>query len=113
MLAVKSTITNGLLVGSLVSTCDNSGAKLVKITSFKRKKTSKGRVPTGGVGDMVTVSIKKGKPDMRKQVMFAVIVRQRKEDRRRDGMRIKIADKTVCVLQEHKGKPKRHKLKKK
>ena len=55
---------------------------------------------------MVTVSIKKGKPDMRKQVMFAVIVRQRKEYRRRDGMRIKFADNAVVVLKDDKGNPK-------
>jgi len=106
MLAVKSRITNGLLVGSFVSTCDNSGAKIVKITSFKRKKTSKGRVPQGGVGDLVTASVKKGRPDMRKQVVFAVIVRQKKEYRRRNGMRIKFADNAVVVLKDDKGNPK-------
>ena len=103
---MKSRITNGLLVGSFVSTCDNSGAKIVKITSFKRKKTSKGRVPQGGVGDLVTASVKKGRPDMRKQVVFAVIVRQKKEYRRRNGMRIKFADIAVVVLKDDKGNPK-------
>ena len=103
---MKSRITNGLLVGSFVSTCDNSGAKIVKITSFKRKKTSKGRVPQGGVGDLVTASVKKGRPDMRKQVVFAVIVRQKKEYRRRNGMRIKFADNAVVVLKDDKGNPK-------
>ena len=103
---MKSRITNGLQVGSFVSTCDNSGAKIVKITSFKRKKTSKGRVPQGGVGDLVTASVKKGRPDMRKQVVFAVIVRQKKEYRRRNGMRIKFADNAVVVLKDDKGNPK-------
>ena len=42
MKAIKANITNGLLVGSIIDTCDNSGAKVIKITGVKRKKTVKG-----------------------------------------------------------------------
>jgi large subunit ribosomal protein L14 len=106
MKAHKANITNGLQVGSYLETCDNSGAKLVKIISVMRQKTVKGRVPGAGVGDMTLAAVKKGRPDMRKQVVFAVIVRQKKAYRRPDGTRIKFEDNAVVVLKDDKGNPK-------
>ena len=106
MKAVKAHITKGLLMGSTVPTCDNSGAKTLRIFGVKRGKTVKGRVPSVGVGDLVMASVKTGRPDMRKQVVFAVIVRQRKEYRRPDGTRIKFADNAAVVLKDEKGNPK-------
>lgn len=106
MKAIKANVTNGLQVGSYVDTCDNSGAKILKITGVKRKKTVKGRVPGAGVGDMVVASVKKGRPDMRKTVVFAVIVRQRKEYKRPDGTRVSFEDNAAVVLKDEKGNPK-------
>ena len=74
--------------------------------SVKRNKTVKGRKPSGGVGDLILASVKKGAPDMRKKVVFAVIVRQKKEYRRPDGTRIKFEDNAVVVLKDDKGNPK-------
>jgi len=106
MQAVKARVTRGLPVGSMLKTCDNSGAKILRITSVKRHKTVQGRRSAAGVGDMVLASVKSGKPDMRKQVVFAVIVRQRKEYRRPSGIRIKFADNAAVVLKDDKGNPK-------
>lgn len=106
MKAIKARITNGLQVGSMIPTCDNSGAKVIKITGVKRKKTVKGRIPGAGVGDMVIAAVKKGRPDMRKKVVFAVIVRQRKEYRRPDGTRLSFEDNAAVVLKDDKGNPK-------
>lgn len=106
MQASKARITRGLQVGSLVPTCDNSGAKVVKIVSVKKIKTTKRRTPSCGVGDLVLAAVKKGKPEMRKQVVFAVIVRQKRGFRRPDGMRIRFEDNAVVVLKDDKGNPK-------
>ena len=106
MKAIKANITNGLQVGSYVETCDNSGAKILKITGVKRKKTVKGRIPGAGVGDMIVASVKKGRPDMRKTVVYAVIVRQRKEYKRPDGTRVSFEDNAAVVLKDEKGNPK-------
>ena len=106
MKAISSKITKGLSVGTLIPTCDNSGAKILKITSVKRAKTVKGRSPSAGVGMMITASVKKGKPDMRKKVVFAVIVRQRKEFRRANGLRVKFEDNAAIVAKDDKGNPK-------
>ena len=89
-----------------VNTCDNSGAKVIKIFSLVGAKTVKARVASAGVGDMVMGSVKKGKLEMRKTVVYAIIVRQRKEYRRPDGTRIKFEDNAAIVLKDEKGNPK-------
>ena len=106
MQAVKATIPRALPVGAWVDTCDNSGAKIIKIVSVVHQKTVKGRKPAAGIGDLIMASVKKGRPDMRKLVVFAIIVRQKKEFRRPGGKRIKFADNAAVVLKDEKGNPK-------
>lgn len=106
MKAVSSRVVRALQVGAQIPTCDNSGAKLVEIITVLGHKTVKGRRTAGGVGDMCIVTVKKGKPDMRKQVVPAIIVRQKKEYRRPDGTRIKFEDNACVVCKDDKGNPK-------
>ena len=106
MQALKSHITKALPLGCMVETCDNSGAKIIKIFTVMGRKTSKGRVAAAGVADLVMASVRRGRPDMRKQVVYAVIVRQKKEYRRADGTRIKFEDNSAVVLKDDKGNPK-------
>jgi len=106
MKAIKARIPRALPVGSVIDTCDNSGAKKIRIISVKRIKTVKGRKPAAGVGDLILASVKKGKPDMRKTVVFAVIVRQKKEYLRPNGERIKFEDNVAVVLKDEDGNPK-------
>ncbi len=106
MKAVKANVTRALPVEAIVPTCDNSGAKAVKIFSVYGHKTRKGRIQAAGVGDLVLTAVKKGKLEMRKTVVLAVIVRQKKEYRRPDGTRVKFEDNAVVVLKDDKGNPK-------
>ena len=106
MKAISSRITKSLNVQAFVTTCDNSGAKMLKITGVKGHKTVKGRMPAAGVGDLVFASVKKGKLEMRKTVVPAIIVRQKKEFRRADGTRVKFEDNAAVVLKDLKGNPK-------
>ena len=106
MQAIKSKVTKALTVGSLVETCENSGAKIDRIFTVVGSKTTKGRVPAAGIADLVMVSIRRGRPDMRKQVFYAVLVRQKKEYRRADGTRIKFEDNSIVILKDDKGNPK-------
>jgi large subunit ribosomal protein L14 len=106
MQALKSRIPKSLPVGSEIETCDNSGAKVIKITSVMHQKTVKGKKPAAGISDLITASVLKGRPDMRKQVVYAVIVRQKKEFRRADGTRVKFQDNSAVVLKDEKGNPK-------
>ena len=106
MRAIKASVTRGLQKNTVVAVCDNSGAKLIRVISFKTYKGCKGRHPSGGIASMITGSVIKGNLDMRKKVVNAVIVRQVKEYRRPDGMRIKFEDNSAVVLKDIKGNPK-------
>lgn len=106
MKALSGYRTKSLPVGAEIDTCDNSGAKVVQIISVKGHKTVRRRIAAAGIGDLVTVAVVKGKPDMRHKVVKAVIVRQRKEYKRPDGSRIKFEDNAVVVLKDDKGNPK-------
>ena len=102
----KASMTRGLPIGTQLSTCDNSGAKILKIFNVKGYKSVKRRYPAAGVGDLVMCSVKKGTPEMRKQVVLAIIVRQKKEYKRADGIRVKFEDNAAVVLKDEKGNPK-------
>ncbi len=108
MQPIKSRITKPLNHGSFIEACDNSGAKLLKIISVKGggSKGVAGRKPHCGIADMIMASVRRGTPEMRKQVVFAVIVRQRKEFRRPTGERIKFEDNAAVVLKDEDGSPK-------
>jgi large subunit ribosomal protein L14 len=105
MQAIKAYVTRALPLNAEIETCDNSGAKVLKIFSVVGLKTKLGRVPAAGVGDLVMATVKKGRPDMRKKVVLAVIARQRKEYRRPSGVRIKFEDNAAIVLKDDKGNP--------
>lgn len=106
MQAVKSKISKGLNHGSYVETCDNSGAKLLRIMTVMGSKTVAGRKPSCGVSSLIMASVRKGTPEMRKQVVLAVIVRQRMPYRRPSGERIRFEDNAAVVLKDDKGSPK-------
>ena len=106
MQPLKARITRAIPLGSRIETCDNSGAKVIKVFTVVGLKTSKGRIASCGVGDLIMASVQRGRPDMRKQVVHAIIVRQKKEYRRPDGLRIKFEDNSAVVLKDDKGNPK-------
>jgi large subunit ribosomal protein L14 len=60
----------------------------------------KNRYPKAGIGDMLVVPVKKGTPEMRKQIMRAVVIRQKKEYRRPDGMRVSFEDNAVVITDD-------------
>ena len=106
MKPIKSKVTKTISRGAKLHVCDNSGAKIAYFISVKGGKTTKGRSPSAGVGDMLTVSVVKGNTEMRKTVVQAIIVRQKKEYRREDGSRIKFEDNAVIICKDEKGNPK-------
>lgn len=110
MKSISATQTRGLSKKSRLLCADNSGAKEVEIISVFGHKTRKRMQPKAGIADMVNVVVKKGKPEIRKKVERAVIVRVRKEYRRPTGMRIKFEDNAV-VLVDEKGQPKATEIK--
>lgn len=78
--------------------CDNSGARNLYIISVKGFGARLNRLPAAGVGDMVMATVKKGKPELRKKVMPAVVVRQSKPWRRADGVYLYFEDNAGVIV---------------
>lgn len=94
----KAKVTCGLNVGAQINCCDNSGAKNLYIIAVKGIGSCLNRLPSAAVGDMVLATVKKGKPDLRKKVHPAVIVRQRKAWRRHEGTFIYFEDNAGVII---------------
>ncbi|MCD6371445.1 MAG: 50S ribosomal protein L14 [Candidatus Aenigmarchaeota archaeon] len=105
MKGVSAKITKSINVGAYLVCADNTGAKLLQVISVFGYKGVRGRFPKAGVGDMVKVTVKEGTPQMKKQVFNAVIIRQRKEYRRKEGIRIAFED-NAAILVTELGEPK-------
>ena len=101
MEALNAEVTPGLEKGSLVTCADNTGARELKIVSVDGYSGTLNRHPKAGLGDKVTVSVTKGTPEMRRQVLNAVIVRQRKPIHRPDGTRVKFEDNAAVIVDEN------------
>jgi len=100
MEALKADVTQGLEKGSLVTCADNTGARELKIISVQGYSGTLNRHPKAGLGDKVTVSVTKGTPEMRRQILEAVLIRQRKPIRRPDGTRVKFEDNAAVIIDE-------------
>ena len=100
MEALKADVTRGLAKGSLINCADNTGARQLKVISVAGYSGTKNRHPKAGIGDKVTVSVTKGTPEMRRQVLEAVVVRQRKPIRRPSGTRVKFEDNAAVVIDD-------------
>jgi len=86
-----------LQLRSIVNVADNTGAK--KVGVFKVLGGSKRRYAE--LGDIVVVSVKVAEPRKavkKKDVLRAVVVRQRKAFRRKDGTYIRFDDNAVVIL---------------
>ncbi len=101
MEALKADVTQGLEKGSLINCADNTGARELKVISTHGYSGTLNRHPKAGLGDKVTVSVTKGTPEMRRQVLEAVIVRQRKSIRRPDGTRVQFEDNAAVVIDDN------------
>ncbi|XP_035231340.1 60S ribosomal protein L23-like [Stegodyphus dumicola] len=84
---------------------DVSGAKNLYIIAVNGIKGRLNRLPAAGAGDMVVATVKKGKPELRKKVMPAVVIRQRKPYRRKDGTVLYFED-NAGVIVNNKGEMK-------
>lgn len=84
-------------VGSVLNLADNSGAKKLKVIGIPGN--SSRRFAT--VGDIITASVSgvsAGSPLKDHSVVKAVIVRTKKEVRRRDGSYIRFGDNAAVVI---------------
>ncbi len=104
MKGLGSKIIKGLQTGSRMVCNDNSGAKIVAIIGVAGAKAKRAMYPKVGIGDVVTVAVKKGTVGMKKKVLKGLIVRQRQTFRRPNGVRISFDD-NACVIIDDQGLP--------
>lgn len=92
--------TRGLPTGARLNCVDNTGAKIVEIVAVPKYHGTHRRYPSAGIGDILIVSVKKGTPEMRRQLVSAVIVRQKRPFRRADGTMVQFEDNAVVITTE-------------
>ena len=96
----KFAMSAGLPVGAVMTCCDNSGAKDVFVISRCGHKGRLNRLPAASVSDLIIVTVKKGKPNLRKKVSSGVVVRQKKLWRRKDGTVIGFQDNAGVIVND-------------
>lgn len=106
MKGIAGKITRGLPVGARLDCVDNTGAKVVQIVTVPKIQGTHRRYPSAGVGDMVVVTVKKGTPEMRRQLLYAVVVRMRRPYQRPDGIHVQFEDNACVVINKDDGEVK-------
>ncbi len=89
---------------TIVKIADNSGAKIGRI--FKVLGASRKRYAE--LGEVVVLSVQKAEPRKavkKKDVLHAVVVRQTKPVRRRDGSYIRFDENAVVIIEKDKKEP--------
>ena len=105
MKAVRAAITKSLNQSSYLVCADNTGAKILQLISILGYKGTRRRMPKGGIGSMVRVTVKEGDVKIRHQISHAVIIRQKAEYRRKDGTHVTFEDNAAVLVNEN-GEPK-------
>jgi large subunit ribosomal protein L14 len=85
-----------LQLRSVLNVADNSGAKTAYVVGIP----GRGNKKVAGIGDIITAVVKKAEPfgQVKKgEIVHAVVVRTRKETRRKDGSYIRFDD-NACVI---------------
>lgn len=94
---------------TIVKITDNSGAKIGRV--FKVLGGSKRRYAQ--IGDLVVLSVQTAeprKPTKKKDVVHAVVVRQRKPLRRKDGSYVSFDDNAVVIIEKGKQEPRANRV---
>lgn len=105
MKAIKASITKAIPTGTFLTCADNTGAKIVQVIAVFGYHGVRRRMPCAGVGNMIKITVKQGDVKIRKTMSNAIIIRQRAEYRRRDGLHVSFSD-NACVLVDERGEPK-------
>lgn len=94
---------------TIVKITDNSGGKIGRV--FKVLGGSKKRYAQ--IGDMVVLAVQSAEPRKqvkKKDVVYGVIVRQRKAFRRKDGSYISFDDNAVVLVDKEKKEPRANRV---
>ncbi|AGO61125.1 50S ribosomal protein L14 [Ferroplasma acidiphilum] len=98
MKGISGNESRGLPLGAVIPCADNTGAKMISLIGVKDLHTVARRIPAAGVGTLFIASVRKGTPEMRAKVVYAVVVRQRRPYRRADGNIIEFEDNAAVLV---------------
>ncbi len=101
MKAISSHIVKALNTRSKLVCADNSGAKILEIISVRGFKGKRRTIPRAGVADVVSCKVIIGNEKVRHEVHKVIVIRQRKEYRRKDGTRISFDDNAGVIVNEN------------
>src|SRR3989338_3314795 len=110
MKALSCSPTKCLTLKSKMECADNSGARILELIAAKGLRTRKGMKPSAGIADLIITVVKEGKPEIRKKIEKAVIIRTKKSFKRANGLRVKFEDNAAVIIDE-KGVPKGSEIK--
>ncbi len=94
---------------TLVTVTDNSGARIARV--FKVLGGSKRRYAR--IGDVVVLAVQTAeprKPVKKKDVVYGIVVRQRKPFRRKDGSYVRFDDNAVVLVEKEKQQPRANRV---
>jgi len=91
-------VTRGLMAGSMLRCADNTGARTLRLVQVMGYKGRLRRYPSASISDKITLSVRRGTPDMRKKIFQGVIVRQRRPFRRIDGVWVQFEDNAAVII---------------
>jgi large subunit ribosomal protein L14 len=91
-------VTRGLMAGSMLRCADNTGARTLRLVQVMGYKGRLRRYPSAAISDRITLSVRRGTPDMRKKIFQGVIVRQRRPFRRIDGVWVQFEDNAAVII---------------
>jgi large subunit ribosomal protein L14 len=91
-------VTRALPIRAGLVCADNTGAKILQIAQVTKYKGRHSRLPSAAVGDFVTVTVKKGPAELRKQIFGAVVIRQKYPIRRLSGVRLTFEDNAAVLV---------------
>lgn len=98
MKQISSKVPKAVQLKTKLKCVDNSGAKELELISVVGYHGRLRRLPKAGIADVVVCAVTKGKETMRHKVVYAVVVRQKKEFRRNDGIRVKFTDNAAVLV---------------
>ena len=94
----RTKTATGIQVGTKIKVADNSGARIIQVISVAGYRGRLNRYPKASVGDMVIASVKKGNPKLRRTIVRAIVVRQRRPFTRESGEMIFFEDNAVVIV---------------
>lgn len=102
MKGISSKVMKTLVPGAVLTCADNSGAyefRMIHIIG-KGGGGKHGKLAAVGVGDIVSVSVRKGTATYLKKPVRVVVIRQKAPIRRSNGMRVRFEDNAAIMVNE-------------